>query len=219
MKSPTMKRFVLSCAVVALFLIVTSPVVTVWLIKGQASRIMEDSLLGLTTSSLANMNVSEGFLQTAIAVSDTDTRKLPGFQGRIAETTRQVDAQFDGHRKTIQSDDELKEFQNLLERRADYRETRARVFNLLEKGNRDEARTVFEKECEIKFQSYAESLGKVVARNAREARERGTEIIRLCHVLLVIQILLLGFFFIYGFFVPLTAFMERLTRTTVVFKP
>jgi len=213
-----MKKFVMCCAVVVLLLIATSPVVTVWLIKGQASRIVGDSLLGLTTSSLATMNVSEGFLQTAIAVSDTDTTKLPMFLDRLAETTRQVDAQYDAHLKSIQSENELQEFRHLLERRADYRATREKVFNLLEKGEREEARSIFEKECEIKFQSYAESLGKVVARNAGEARESGAEIIRLCHILLVIQILLLGFFFVYGFFVPLTAFMERFTRIPVVFR-
>lgn len=218
MKSVIMKKFVLGCAVVALLLIVTSPVTTVWLIKRQASQIVDDSLRGLTTSSLATMNVSEGFLQTAIAVSDTDKTKLPVFLDRLAETTREVDAQYDGHRETIQSEGELREYRLLLERRTDYRTSRQRVFELLGEGKQAEARTLFENECELNFQTYAEALGRVVERNAEEARERGAAIILLCYVSLGIQILLLGFFFIYGFFVPLTAFTERLTRTPVVFR-
>ena len=51
-----------------------------------------------------------------------------------------------------------------------------------------------------------------------EARDRGEEIIRLCYILLGIQVLLLVFFFVYGFFVPMTAFVERLNRRPVVFQ-
>ena len=81
-----------------------------------------------------------------------------------------------------------------------------------------EARELFGKECEPKYEIYAEALGAVVENNVSKARDSGKNIITLCNWLLVIHIILLGFFFIYGFFVPLTAFMERLTRKPVVFK-
>ena len=61
-------------------------------------------------------------------------------------------------------------------------------------------------------------MGLLVEHNAREANSRGTKIIRLCYILLATQILLLAFFFVYGFFVPLTTILERITRRPVEFR-
>ncbi len=218
MTSSPFRKLILAFFVMILLVVVTSPLATIWLIKEQANRIVEDDLRGLTTSSLASMNVSEGFLHTANAVSDANPGNLPEIIVNLNESIRQVDAQYESHRQTLQTKEELEQFETLIERRMDYRKIRQAIFKLLEEGRRPEARTLFENECEPKYEAYAKALGKVVEGNVAKARASGRKIISLCNWLLLIQVVLLGFFFIYGFFVPLTAIMERMTRKPVVFE-
>jgi hypothetical protein len=214
MKNDSTKRLFLAASVMALLLIVSSPVTTVWLIRREATRIVSDSLRGLTTSSLATMNVSEGFLQTAMAVHtgqlDADT-----LVSRLEESTRVVDEQYETHRETLGSATEIRAFERMLDARKMYRATRQQVIALIREGKTAAASELFEKQCVSGFQTYADALGVVVEHNANEAKSRGEQIIWLCHVLMVVQVLLFGFFFVYGFFVPLTALWERLTRRPV----
>ena len=214
MKNESTKRLFLAASVMALLLIVTSPVTTIWLIRSEATRIVSDSLRGLTTSSLATMNVSEGFLETALAVhgGQVDPETLVS---RLDESTRVVDEQYETHRETLGSSTEIRAFGRMLEARKDYRAIRQRVIALIREGKSAEASELFTRECVSAFQAYADALGVVVEHNANEAKSRGEQIIRLCHVLMVVQVLLFGFFFVYGFFVPLTALWERLTRRPV----
>ena len=214
MKYDTTKRLFLAASVMALLLIVTSPITTIWLIRSEATRIVSDSLRGLTTSSLATMNVSEGFLQTALAVhgGEVDAETLVS---RLEQSTRVVDEQYETHRETLASAAEIKAFERMLESRRDYRAVRQQVINLIREGNTAQASGLFTRECVSAFQRYADALGVVVEHNANEAKTSGEHIIRLCHVLMFVQVLLFGFFFVYGFFVPLTALWERLTRRQV----
>lgn len=214
MKNDITKRLFLAASVMALLLIVTSPVATVWLIRSEATRIVSDSLRGLTTSSLATMNVSEGFLQTALAVhgGKVDAGTLVS---RLEASTRVVDEQYETHRETLGGAAEIRAFERMLETRRDYRAVRQQVITLIRDGNAAEASELFTRECVSAFQRYADALGVVVEHNANEAKTSGEHIIRLCHVLMVVQVLLFGFFFVYGFFVPLTALWERLTRSPV----
>lgn len=217
MKSGPLKNLSLIAAVIVLLLIVTSPVTTIWLIKREASRIVADSLQGLATSSLATMHVSEGFLDTALAVHGGGTRGSE-LSAEIDESTRLVDVEYEAHRATLRTDSERRAFDHLVECKNDYRATRKAVVELLTAGRTAEATTLFEDECVLKFHAYAEALGSLIEHNARDARARGAEIVKLCYLLLVIQLLLLAFFFVYGFFVPLTALWERLTRRPVEFR-
>lgn len=215
MKPGPLRNLYLALAVIVLLIIVISPVLTVWTIRRDATRIVSDSLQGLATSSLATMQMSEGFLDTTRAVGGhgmTGTELAAALEVR----SRATDAQYAAHRETIQTDKERAAFDRLTATKDDYRATRKAVVDLLIAGKHTEATMLFETLCVPKFQAYAKALGDLVEHNATEARNGGAEIIRLCHVLLVVQGLLLVFFFIYGFFVPLTAVMERLSRNPIV---
>lgn len=216
MKSGPLKRLWLATAILLLLLIVTSPVTMIWLIKRQADRIVSDSIQGLATSSLATMHVSEGFLDTALAVSGgrADARQLIK---QLEESSRLADDEYNSLRHTLRTPEEVRSFDHMISCRIDYRQTREAVIDLLEAGKSPEASTLFENQCVPKFQTYAEALGEVVEHNAQDARARGSEIIRLCFVLLGAQLVLLLYFFVYGFFVPLTAIWEKLSRRPVDF--
>ena len=93
MKSRTLRKLTIAVATVLLLAVVTSPVTTIWLIKRQASEIVSDSLRGLTTSSLATMNVSEGFFLTELAVHD-DKADGQTLISRIEKSSKAVDAEY-----------------------------------------------------------------------------------------------------------------------------
>ncbi|MCW1884282.1 MCP four helix bundle domain-containing protein [Luteolibacter flavescens] len=215
MKPGPLRSFFLILAVLILLTIVISPVLTVWTIRRDANRIVSDSLQGLATSSLATMQMSEGFLDTTRAVSGRGMAG-PELAASLGERSRATDAQYTAHRETLQTDSERAAFDRLTATKDDYRATRKAVVDLITAGQMQEADALFESECVPKFHAYAQALGNLVEHNAAEARAGGAEIIRLCHVLLGVQALLLVFFFIYGFFVPLTAVMERLSRNPIV---
>jgi hypothetical protein len=215
MKPGPLRNLYLALTVVVLLTIVISPVLTVWTIRRDATRIVSGSLQGLATSSLATMQMSEGFLDTTRAVSG---HGMSGTElaASLVERSRATDDQYAAHRETLKTDKERTAFDRLNASKDDYRATRKAVVDLLIAGKGPEANELFESQCVPKFHAYARALGTLVEYNAAEARAGGEEIIRLCHVLLVVQALLLVFFFVYGFFVPLTAVMERLTRTPIV---
>lgn len=218
MKSSATKRFIFIAAVLLLLVIVTSPVTMIWLIERQATRIVADSLQGLTTSSLATLSVSEGFLETSAAVNDPDPDHRRASLERLSNTTVQADTQYEAHKPTLLSPGESRLFDRMMRSRNEYRETRNQIVSLLRENKSREARELFQNKCVTQFGVYTHDLGDVVEYNAAEARSRGREITHLCYVLLGIQILLLGFFFVYGFFVPLTAFLERLSRPQAEFR-
>lgn len=217
MKPGPLRTLSIVFAILILLAIVTSPVLTVWMIRKEAARIVSDPLQGLATSSLATMQASEGFLETARAV---DGNGLPATELAILleEGSRSVDAQYASYQETEMSDQERQVFERLNTAKNDYRATRKSVVGLLAESKATEANMLFDTQCVPRFHAYAAALGELVKYNAAEARDGGSAIIRLCHILLVVQALLLIFFFIYGFFVPLTAVMERLSRKPIVIR-
>ena len=217
MKTGPFKKLSVAAAIVLLLLVVTSPVTTLWLIKQEADAIVSDSLQGLTSSSLATMHVSEGFLDVAVAVNIGGT-SATDLAIEIEKDTREIDRLFNRHRETLRNAPERAAFDELITSREAYRSSRRAVMELLSQGKKAEADALFESECVVHFQTYVEDMGNVVEHNATEARSRGQAIIKLCYILLAIQIVLLAFFFVYGFFVPLTAFLERLTRRPISFE-
>ena len=77
MQKAKVGRIVLGTAAAAVFLaIATSPLTTVLLFKHHSSQIVENSIVGLTTSGLAHLSISEGFLETSMALNPEDSGDL-----------------------------------------------------------------------------------------------------------------------------------------------
>lgn len=206
-------------AVVVLILVVTSPLTTIWLVSHQTNRVLRDPLRGLATSSLASVNVSEGFIQVSLAVNSTSTAEQQEHLAELARSTQVVDAHYQALQTTLGTDEERADFAELLSRRHLYRQTRTNVLMMLERGDRFAAKACFDKECTRRFQAYTATLGQILEHNAAEAAKGGDRVIRLSFVFFTLQILLLGFLFLYGLFVPSVALVERLVRKPSACEP
>ena len=87
----TSRTVIGTLAGIGLLVIATSPFLTVVLIKRQASQIVNDTLVGLTSSGLANINISEGFVETALAIAAVDPAVRDMQVGHVAEMVRNTD--------------------------------------------------------------------------------------------------------------------------------
>jgi hypothetical protein len=217
MKPGPFRTLSLVFAIIVLLAIVTSPVVGIWMIKREANRIVSDPLQGLATTSVASVQVSEGFLETARAVDGKGM--TPALLAHwLEKSSAAVDSYYASYQETQITEEDRRVFEKLSAAKTDYRATRKAVVDLLAENKATEANMLFDTQCVPKFDTYVRAIGELVKHNAAEARDGGAAIIRLCHLLLVVQALLLLFFFVYGFFVPLTAVMERLSRKPIVMR-
>ncbi len=217
MKPGPLRTLSIALAAIALLAIVTSPVLTVWMIRKEATRIVSDPLQGLASSSLAAMQASEGFLETARSV-DGNGMKADALAAWLEKSSAGVDAHYASYQQTQITEADRQVFERLTAAKTDYRATRKAVVNLLAENKGTEANMLFDSQCVPKFDAYVRAIGDLVKHNAVEAQNGGAAIVRLCHILLIVQGLLLVFFFVYGFFVPLTAVMERLSRKPIVIR-
>lgn len=217
MEQSSVKRTTLSAlALVILLLIATSPFWTILLIRQNALSITNDEIPGLITCSMVNLGASEGFLELGIAVHTTDESVRQQCLNRIGISTHKVDLELEAHRATLTSQAERNIYENLVQSRAAFRETRRKVIDLIQTGKSEEAVPLFHGVCATQFEAYLTSLKAVVEKNVADTKARGVEIFRLCNIFLLIQTILVVFFLIYAFFVPFIAILEKLTRRTGV---
>jgi chemoreceptor-like protein with four helix bundle sensory module len=216
MKESAFQRTALGTfAVVLLLVIATSPFTTVLLVKRQASRIVYETLPGLTTSGLAEISISEGFLDTSLAFAATNEADRQRFLARMAERSRNADVQLQTYEAAISNPADRENYDRLRQRRSEWRQTRQKMMELLGQGNREQALRLYNTEGLIQSQAYLEALDRIFQYNVNEARMRGAQILRLCNIFMIVQAVLLCFFFVYAFYVPLIALLERLTGTHV----
>lgn len=201
-------------AAVILLLVATSPFWAVMVIRQQATRIVDDSLRGLAASSLATVTMSDGFLEMALALATTDPAVRAKQFEQVDKLTVSTDASLKLYETSVDNAREREDFQRLVEARSEFRQTRQQVIEMLSSGKRDEAVKFYNRVGLPQFVAYKDAINRLVQHNADEARERGTTILRLCNVLLILQGILLVFFFIYAFFVPLVTLYEKLTTTS-----
>jgi hypothetical protein len=210
MHRPTLQKTTIgTVAGVILLVVATSPLWTILLVKRQAGRIVNESLHGLASSSLAGVNITDGFVELSTALATTDPAIREDNISRISVVSNQTDAQLKSFEATISDPETQAHYGELTKRRAVYRQTRAQVFELLRQGKPTDALKLYQGAGLAEFTAYKAAIDALVKHEATEAGRRGAEIIRLCNYLLILQGVLLVFFIIYAFFVPLVTFYER----------
>jgi hypothetical protein len=195
---------------VILLAVATSPFWTVLVVKRHAEQIINDSLHGLTSSSLAGVNITDGFVEFSMALATTEPAVRDENIRQIAEASRRTDRQLQAYEATIKEPQQQSYYRELVESRKTYRQTRARVIELLQHGRNAEALQLHQGKGLGEFVAYKTAVDRLVQQAATEAGRRGHDILRLCNYVLALQGVLLVFFFVYAFFIPLVTFYERI---------
>jgi hypothetical protein len=199
-----------SVAGVLLLAVATSPFWTVLLVKRHAEQIVNNNLHSLASSSLAGVDITDGFVEITLAIATTDRAVREEKISEIDAVSRRIDSQLKAYAETIRNEWDQARYDDLLRSRQAYRQTRARVLELLQQDRHDEAVRLFQEVALGEFVSYKNSIDLLVKQAASEAAGQGREIVRLCNYLLLLQGVLLVFFFIYAFFVPLVTLFEKI---------
>lgn len=199
-------------AIVVLLLVATSPFSTVLLVKWHASRIVNDTMAGLSSSGTAHSNIAEGFVETAILIASTNAVERQQLFAEVTKLSQSTDLNLREYEKSITAPAERAAYDELIRHRQEFRRTRQRVVELLNENRRDDAVKLYYQEALPQFRTYMQSMDRIITSGANEARLRGNQILRLCNIMMVLQGILLLFFFVYAFFVPLAAVLEKLSQ-------
>lgn len=212
MKSNLRRIVMVSIAGLILLAIATSPFTSMFVVRRLASEIVTDSLTGLTLSSEITLNISDGFLETSLAMNAPGAAERKIYIERIETKTAGTDARLKAYEKEISNADERIAFDQLVRSRAEYRRARDELFKLLDQGERGRAEELFKGRCMPLFTAYLQAVERLVNFNIHESTHRGAHIVGVANNFLIIQGLLLIFFSIYACFVPALTFYERLSR-------
>jgi hypothetical protein len=207
---------VIAGAAVTLLLLATSPLWTAILVKRQAFLIVNDSLHSLTASSLANINVSDGFLEMTIALSTNDPVVRDANLEKIVELTNQTSTILSNYARMTTNQEERSNYEWLIQQRSIFNKTRQKTIDLLVQGKREDAVQLFSQVALKEFQEYKEAVNRVVRANVNEAGSRGKQILRLCNNLMIFQGVLLVFFCIYAFLAPMLTVLDKIVTKDVV---
>lgn len=215
MKSNLRRAVMTSIAAVILLAIATSPFTTMFIVRRLAAGIVNDSLTGLTLSSEMTLNISDGFLETSLAMNATSPAERKIYIDRVEKKVKETDERLRTYEHEISNGEERMAFDHLTRSRLEYRKIRNEMFRLLDQGQHPQAEELFRKQGMPLYNEYLRSLETLVNFNIHESTERGARIVHLANQFLVIQGILLVFFCVYAFFVPALTFYERLSRRSV----
>jgi hypothetical protein len=201
---------------IVLLLLSTSPLWTAILIKRQALLVVEDSLHNLIASTLANINVSDGFLEMTVALSTSDQKVRNENLIRITELMNKTSLILHTYGKTIKDPEERRNYEKLLQKRSIFNLTRQKAIDLLVQEKHEEAIQVFNQEVLKEFHEYKDAVNRIVHDNVNEAGRRGRQILQLCNFLMIFQGVILVFFSIYAFVVPMLTVLDKVVTKDVV---
>ncbi len=194
---------------VLLLIIATSPFWAVMVIRQKAVQIVDDSLSGLAASSLASVSMSDGFMELSLAFATKDPVGRTRQFEQIKKVTLATDEALRQYEQSVNDPQEREDLNQLVRARGEFRHTRELVIRLLGENRDAEAAAEFNNVGLQQFVAYKAAINRLVQHNAEEARNRGTTIRQLCTLLLFLQGILLVFFVIYAFLVPMVALFER----------
>lgn len=217
MKQRGFRETTLGVSVAVLLLIIaTSPFWAVMVIRQKAIQIVDDSLSGLAASSLATVSMSDGFMELSLAFATKDLAARARQFDQIRKVTVNTDEALKQYEQSVNDPAEQADLNQLIQARGEFRRTRERVIQLLGEGRDAEAAAEFNDVGLKQFVGYKAAINRLVQHNAEEARDRGTTIRQLCTLLLFLQGILLVFFVIYAFLVPMVALFERFSSGSEV---
>lgn len=205
------RRALAGLAAFILLAVATSPFWTLLIIRGHASRITNDTLPSLIATSLASASISVAFLETTLAVATEDSASQGRYLAQLVAQTRKTDEELNAYATLIDDASDRRYYDRLLDHRRQYRATRDAVIVLLNEGKRAEAMRLFHETGLAQFKAYITALNQLREHTIAEAGQRSRQIMGWCYFLLVVQGALLVYFFVYGFFVPLVAVLEKIT--------
>jgi hypothetical protein len=176
----------LAAALVLLFVIGTAGFLSIEVLKANTRLIVDDTLAGLSDSSLANANIVEGFNRTVLAVMSDSATDRDRYRCESDVYNQSVNSSIAAYSRSVFTAEDLSNYNALLRSRRDYLEIRKEVLSLLDRHNEGGARVVFKNSLVPAYRIYKSTTECVMKYNADEGRTRGEVIMQICSVTQVV---------------------------------
>lgn len=145
-------------------------------LKKQASRIVYDTLPGLTYAGEANANLSQAFNRTLVLLMTEDRVEQKHLEAEINSFSDATTSCLNSYREQMfdQEDDAL--FRRLIGRRREYLAIRSRLLGLVDKSDRSKALDVYRVELAPAYRAYKDAGDKLFEYNIQQGKTRGKNI-------------------------------------------
>jgi len=184
-------KFRLPVILMALVLMVLAPCpfLAVTMVRKQATRLVQDTVLGLAAAGQINADISEGLSETFEAIMTRDDERRHFHFERIDAIAKETDIQLDLYKTSIYEAEDQRNFDQLLQCRDQYRQTRKRVLAAIQDSDSDAALKLFHSALIPQYGLYHNAANQVFRYNASEATSRGYSILRICQFIQISQVI------------------------------
>ncbi len=170
----------LAVASICLFIIGAAGFFSLEYLKMNTRLIVDDTLAGLSDSSLANANLVESFNCTVLVIMADSFADRERYRRECEAHTQQVNFSIAAYSRSVFTSEDLANYDELLRCRRAYQEIRQHIFKLLENRQEAKARELFKASLVPAYRQYKVTAERVMKYNADEGKARGNLILRIC---------------------------------------
>lgn len=146
-------------------------------LKNQASKIVNDTLPGLTYAGEANASLAQAFNRTLVLLITDDPLEQQQLRGEITSFSESTTAALTQYRTQMFESEDDQLFQSLVRRRSEYLRIRSRVLDSLGTGDRAAAIQIYRKELAPAYRAYKSAGDKLFEYNIEQGKVRGKKIL------------------------------------------
>ncbi len=168
-------------------------------LQSRTDRIVEHTLPRLSHIASANALLTESFSHTVIAVHTDDAEKRRQSIRAVEALTPRTTGELESYARLLRRDQTDTVLQSLLTQRADYLNARARIFELLDSGDRPAALQIYESQLIPSYDSYQRAGDLLLQSNIQEGRATGAALVWICRVTEIALVIAALVIFIIGF--------------------
>jgi glycosyltransferase involved in cell wall biosynthesis len=170
-------------------------------LKSEATRIVRDTLPGLSYAGEANSSLAQAFNRTMVLLMTDDAAERVALKNEIERFSLQTTAYLDAYSNQIFAQEDQENYEQLLRRRTEYFQVRAATITLAEQNNRPQVVEKLQRELVPAYQKYKEAGDKLFEFNMRQGNARGLNIMRVCTYTQWIVAAIGMVIFVIGFFI------------------
>ncbi len=172
----------LAVASILLFTIGTAGFLSIHYLKISTRMVVDDTLAGLSDSSLANANLVEGFNRMVLVVMLEPSGERNRYRREGEQYNQQVNSSIAAYSRSVFTPEDTANYNNLLQSRREYLDIRQQILGLIDKHDEVAARRLFKESLVPAYRIYKSTAERVMKYNADEGVTRGEIILQICAI-------------------------------------
>jgi glycosyltransferase involved in cell wall biosynthesis len=151
-------------------------------LKKGTQLIVQDTLPGLSNAGSADSNLAEAFNRTLLVVMSGNQSEQQKYRGELEEFSKKTDDCLQAYQKSIYTEDDRINYNNLVEMRGRYRDLRRKTLELVDQQKQREALSLCKASLMPAYRDYKKAGEKLLEYNTIQGKSRGETIMRICTI-------------------------------------